>query len=355
VSAIWSAMIGHRELLARLEREVAGERCAQGYLFAGPDGVGKVTAAMGLAQRLNCRAAQPPCGQCEGCRAVALRNPGYVQLLDPEMQAGSGAYRVRIHKIDALRRMQADVGLRAIGDQVRVWIVRTAEAMTEPAANSLLKTLEEPPAGVVIVLTAEQPAGLLDTIRSRLRRLEFGPVATADIAEWLVREHDQSPDRAAVLAPLAAGRPGKALALATDPGTEALRSEVLAAASELVSLPSAAALKVAEQLLGAGGSDETAAAERVPLALDLLEWWYRDALVYGTGGAAAGLVNQDRETELVRFAARRTATELRDGLAALHQTRLCLQRNANPALALEVLCFRLAMGGPPRRAGADIA
>jgi len=355
VSAIWSSMIGHRELLTRLEREVAGGRCAQGYLFAGPDGVGKVTAALGLAQRLNCRGETPPCGRCEGCRAVALRNPGYVQLLDPELQAGNGAYRVRIHKIDAVRRLQADVGLRAIGEQHRVWIVRTAEAMTEPAANSLLKTLEEPPAGVVIVLTAEQPAGLLDTIRSRLRRIEFGPVSTAAIAGWLVGTHGQEQARAALLAPLAAGRPGKALALATDAGTEALRHEVLAGAQDLVHRPAAAALRVAERLLGTTGADDAPAPDRVPLALDLLEWWYRDALVYGTGGAAAGLVNQDRESELIRFAGRRTVVELRDGLAALHQTRLCLQRNANPALALEVLCLRLAMGRPPRRTGADAA
>lgn len=348
-------MIGHDELLRRLEREVAGGRCAQGYLFAGPDGVGKVTAALGLAQRLNCHAPSPPCGTCADCRAVALRNPGYVQLLDPELQAGNGAYRVRIHKIDALRRMQAEVGLRAIGDQVRVWIVRTAEAMTEPAANSLLKTLEEPPSGVVIVLTAEQPAGLLDTIRSRVRRLDFGPVPTAAIAGWLVSSHGQTAARAAVLAPLAAGRPGKARALATDPGTEALRGEVLAAAADLVAGPPAVALRVAERLLGATGTDEAPAADRVPLALDLLEWWYRDALVYGTGGAAAGLVNQDREDDLVRFAAGRSAVELRDGLAALHQTRLCLQRNANPALALEVLCLRLALGRPPGRDGTGVA
>jgi hypothetical protein len=106
-------------------------------------------------------------------------------------------------------------------------------------------------------------------------------------------------------------------------------------------------LAVAERLLGASGAAE-AMADRVPLAIDLLEWWYRDALVYRTGGAAAGLVNQDMTAELIRFADRRTAPELRDGLAALHQTRLCLQRNANPALALEVLCLRLAAGRPPQ-------
>ena len=348
MSAIWHDMIGHVDILERLEREAAGGRTAQGYLFAGPDGVGKVTCALGLAQRLNCTGAEPPCGRCEACRAVALRNPGYVQVIEPEQQAGSGAYRVRLHKIDTLRRMQSEIGLRAIGDQRRVWIMRTAEAMNEAAANSFLKTLEEPPPGVVIVLTAEQPAGLLETIRSRLRRVEFGPVPTAEIASWLVAHHDQSAERAEVIAPLAAGRPQKALALATDPATETLRREVLEAAEALCTQPSAVALAVAERLLSGGGDGEDAAAERVPLAIDLLEWWYRDALVYRAGGAGAGLVNQDRQADLVRFAERKTAPELRDGLAALHQTRLCLQRNANPALALEVLCLRLAAGRPPQ-------
>ncbi len=348
MSAIWPAMIGHSERLARLEREVAGERCAQGYLFAGPAGVGKVTTALGLAQRLNCQGPVPPCGECEGCRAVASRNPGFVQVIEPEQQAGQGAYRVRIHKLEVLRRLQADVGLRALGGQVRVWILRGAEAMTEPAANSLLKTLEEPPPRVVFVLCAEQPAGLLETIRSRLRRVDFGPVPTAAIADWLVAAHGQPAETAGVLAALAAGRPGKALQLAIEPAAAAVRAMALDGIERLVAGPVAGALRVAEEWLGAAAGEDASTLERVPLAIDLLEWWYRDALLWSLGGGE-GVVNQDRLAELDRFAARRTVVELRDGLAALQQTRRCLQRNANPALALEVLCLRLALGRPPRR------
>lgn len=347
--AIWSQVVGHETALERLARDAAGGRVADAYLFAGPGGVGKRTVALGFAQRLCCTAETPPCGRCEACRAVARLVPGRIQVVLPQEQAGGGVFKVRFHPIDSLRQMQSEIALRGLEPGRRVYIIDAAEAMREEAANSLLKTLEEPPPEVVMILLSEQPAALLPTVLSRLRRIDFGPVPTAAVAEWLRRAHGVAPGTAQTLAEVAAGRPGRALRLATDPAATAHRERVIADLCGLARAPAAAALPTARAWLGedtAGGPGAELGGEpTVVLTLDVIEWWYRDALVSRCGGDGATLVNSDRLAEVQAFGAARSPAELRAGLQALGQARQSLQRNANATLAIEVLWLRLRRGG----------
>ena len=340
--ALWSQLIGHDAVLAALSRGVARERGAQGYLFAGPDGVGKTTAALGLAQRLNCTADTPPCGACRECRAIADGYDPDVRVIEPELMGGSGPFRPKFHPIKAVRDVVHEASLRPVGRGWRVIILPNAEALREDAANTFLKTLEEPPAKLVFVLTSEQPGALLPTITSRLRRLDFGLVATAAIAAWLEDAHGVSAEEAAIDAALSGGRPGRALALATNPGIQAFRRELLARAAKLGTEPAVACLSTVAWLLE--GDDEGTSGERVAWALELLEWWVRDALVLVATGRREALVHRDWAAPLAAFAARRDAARLRDGLAALSQARLALSRNANAELTLQVLWLRLAAG-----------
>lgn len=338
--SIWSTVVGHDGLLERLEREAARGRAAPATLFAGPPGVGKLTVGLGLAQRLHCTGDPAPCGRCAGCLGVARRVPGQVLLLEPEEQGGTAVVKQRVHKIDSIRRLQAEAALRALGDRPRVCLIRSAELMTEPAANCLLKVLEEPPPGLALVLTSEQPAALLPTILSRLRRYDLGEVPAESMARWLVAQHGCDPATAETAAWAAAGRPARALALATDPAARAVRDQAHRLLAALRDRPPVAALAAAQALLG-----EEADAARLESALDALEGWYRDALVLQ---ADAGPIRQrDRQEEIARFAAQWQPAELRAGLDALLQARISLRRNGNVALVLEVMWLRLARGGRP--------
>lgn len=342
-SSLWSQVIGHDAVLAALERGLEHGRGAQGYLFAGPAGVGKTLVARGLGQRLNCRAEQPACGVCPVCVRIAGGHEPNVRVVEPEQMGGSGAFRPRLHKVEAIRRLLHETDLKGYDAGWRVFVLRGAEFLREEAANTLLKTLEEPPERTVFVLTSEQPAALLPTITSRLRRLDFGLVSTAAVEAWLVHANGVSSAQAAVCAGIGAGRPARALAVALNPGTQRFRRELLGRIAEIARQPAVAALRVAGWLQTDG--EDGVGAERVAWALDLLEWWYRDALVLAVGGDARWLVNRDQSDELAEFAAQWEPAQLHACLSWLQRARLALMRNGNAQLTLEVLWLALARGG----------
>lgn len=340
--AIWDQVIGQDGAIAALRRGLASDRGASGYLFRGPDQIGKTTVAQGLAQALNCTGPQPPCGECRSCRTIESGNAPDVRIIEPDRMGGSGPFRPKIHRIETVRALLHEASLRGSAEGWRVVVLVAAEALRDDAANTLLKTLEEPPARMVFVLTTEQPAMLLPTITSRLRRLDLSLVPTATIVDWLTSVHGVPSAQAAVDAALAAGRPGRALALSQDSSIQTFRADLLGRAARLGTEPALAGLLHAAWL--AGGEEENVAGDRVAWGIELLEWWYRDALVLSAGGETSLLVHRDFERDLLSFVERFDAVACRGALGALAEARLSLQRNGNASLVLEVLWLRLARG-----------
>ena len=200
----------------------------QAVLFVGPDGVGKTTLALDLAAGLLCTAApaERPCRVCRACRLVEHGDHPDLHRLGP---VGPGR-QVVIGGPDAkyrgVRDLIGELSLMPVEGGARVAIIEGADRMNEDAQSALLKTLEEPPAGVTIVLCADQEARLLPTVRSRCFRVRLGLVSARDI-ERIVADHDLAdPPTAARLGRLAAGRPGLALAYARAPEAVLIRGEL---------------------------------------------------------------------------------------------------------------------------------
>jgi DNA polymerase-3 subunit delta' len=197
-------------------------------LLVGPDGVGKTTLALDLAAGLLCTAevSDRPCRACRACRLVDGGGHPDLHRLAP---AGPGR-QVVIGGPDAryrgVRDLISDLALMPAEGGARVAIVEGADRMNEDAQAALLKTLEEPPAGVTIVLCADQEDRLLPTVRSRCFRVRLGLVGTRDI-EAIVADHGLAdPPTAARLGRLAGGRPGLALAYARAPDAVLIRAEL---------------------------------------------------------------------------------------------------------------------------------
>ncbi|MGP1674214.1 MAG: hypothetical protein ACTS8Z_03240 [Candidatus Limnocylindrales bacterium] len=199
-------------------------RAPHAILLVGPAGVGKTTLAEDLAAGLLCTATDPaarPCGACRACRLVAKDRHPDVHRLGPDgpgrqVVIGGPGSRVR-----GIRDLIAELALMPVEGGARVAIVESAQRMNEDAQAALLKTLEEPPDGVTIVLCADAEEPLLPTIRSRTARLRLGPVGTRDVEAILADQDGIEPALAARLARLALGRPGLALTWARQP--DALR------------------------------------------------------------------------------------------------------------------------------------
>jgi DNA polymerase III delta' subunit len=204
---------GHRAALAFVERSVEAERPPHALLLGGPDGVGKTTLALDLAAGLLCLDAQPsarPCRSCAACRKVEHGNHPDVHRLAPE---GVGQ-QIRVGQVQALA---GELALLPLEGRFRIAIVEHAHRLNPDAQNALLKTLEEPPAAVCLILAADDASTLLPTVVSRCARLRLGPVAAETIAEMLDEAGLADRSRGTALARMSGGRPGAALALARRP------------------------------------------------------------------------------------------------------------------------------------------
>jgi DNA polymerase III delta' subunit len=192
-------------------------------LLVGEAGVGKTTLATDIAAGLLCTA-EPhgrPCGQCRSCGLVARGSHPDVHRLGPEGPGRQVAIGGPGSKVRGVRDLIAELALLPVEGGARIAIVEGAHRMNEDAQNALLKTLEEPAAGVTIILCADAEEPLLPTIRSRCARLRLGPVGIRDVEAILAEQDAAAAPVAARLARIAGGRPGIALAWARQP--EALR------------------------------------------------------------------------------------------------------------------------------------
>lgn len=158
---------GNEKAKATLAMECSGGRLPHAILLEGERGCGKKTFARLIAAAAVCTGATPPCGACLPCRKVVAGQHPDVTLLD-------GAQSAKNLNVDAIRAVRAEAGVRPNEAERRVFILADAQSMTTQAQNALLKVLEEPPGGVMFVLTCESRSLLLDTILSRavLLRIE---------------------------------------------------------------------------------------------------------------------------------------------------------------------------------------
>jgi hypothetical protein len=243
---------GHDRAVRTVRTMIAG-RPPHALLIGGPAGVGKTTLALDLAAGLLCDDPDPsarPCRACRGCRLVDRGRHPDVHRLVP---AGPGD-QIRIGSRErpedgTVRRLALDLSLLSVEGGARVAIVERADRMGDDAQTALLKTLEEPPSGVTIVLCADDEDRLMPTVRSRCARIRLGPVAVRDVEAILVDAELADPPVAARLARLAAGRPGLAGSYAAAPDAVAARDELARLLLHLLDSGPALRLAAARELL----------------------------------------------------------------------------------------------------------
>jgi DNA polymerase-3 subunit delta' len=272
-------ILGHDRVRAQLWRALATDTLHHALLFEGPRGVGKGLVARLLAQAANCTEVAPgtgePCGTCRTCRSIAAGTHPDVSLVEPDPSLAS-----RTIAIEVVREVIRQSQYHRYGARRRFVIVDPAEAMLEPAANALLKTLEEPPPDTHFVLVTHNATALLPTIRSRCQRIRFGALPEATLRAWL---EERGAERADEVARLARGCPGRALALLEGGLTE--RDELLAAVLAAVRGPIDGVYGLSQQLTSGGGRQDWAG--RVERMLEVVEDLTADAVRAGATGATS--------------------------------------------------------------------
>lgn len=173
----FSDIIGHKDVIHSLNRVLLETKVGHAYLFIGPPGIGKKTLSKAFAKKLLCQNSTEV--KCPGCRSCVLfdteTHPDFITV----SPSGNSI------KIEQLRELQHNMYLSRLSGNYRVFFFPDAEQLTEAAANSFLKLLEEPPGGVVFLFTAVRADRILPTIRSRCQVYTLFPVSAAMISIWL--------------------------------------------------------------------------------------------------------------------------------------------------------------------------
>jgi len=326
----FSEIIGQEKAKRFFRRVMSEERIPHAYLFTGIAGSGKTSAATALAMVLNCRRPTDieACGTCPPCRQMAGGNfPDFISI-KPDGQN---------IKIEQIRELNRRLSFAPVSARYRVCVIQQAEAMTSEAANSFLKTLEEPPPGNILVLNAVEPLNLLPTIVSRCQRIPFQPLPVEEMIEWLVREKDLNRQKATIAARASGGSLGHALRISEDVFLEK-RKAWISRLLELPRLSKGDALEMATQSAAREkGRGPDNAEDGEPGLLEMLAlWggWYRDLLIVKVGGPEHLVTNVDFRDHLKDAARYVTIENLTTSLLTVDQAVRDLRRMGNTQLVM---------------------
>jgi DNA polymerase-3 subunit delta' len=333
----FSELVGQDRAVGMLRAALSRDALHHGLLLAGPEGVGKGTAARLLAQAANCQGPSArqadPCGVCGPCRKIARGvHPDVLVLSEERTMAKEGRWEPRGGRapskdivVDQVRDLvDRRLSLKRLEGRHRFVIVDPAEAMNPQAQAALLKTLEEPPEDTTLVLVSGAADSLLPTIRSRCLRVPFAPLSAALLVGRL-EAAGRPVGQARLAAALSGGSLGRALSLDAQALEDRHR-----AVEEVASLgPDDARPWIT--FARERGADRESARE----TCDLVLVWLRDVLVRSAAGDGTALALPDLAPATAAAAARLGAAEVLRRVERTRQAMAALRQNASPALALE--------------------
>ncbi len=329
----FTKLLGNERNKEILQRLLQRGRISSTLIFAGPDGVGKRQFALTVAKAANCQRAPrahgfavESCDECAACRRIDAGTYGDVTTIEPDGQ---------FIKIAQTRALGEEVYYRPREGRQRFFLIDEADRLREEAANSLLKTLEEPPPTSTIILLTSRPDALLRTVRSRAQRLNFAPLGVAEMEKFLAENYPRPAPDIALLARLTEGRIGQATAFDLSIYRQERRVlieviELMASGDNRVRL-----IKAAEYL----GKKER---EEFEKELDLLTTLLRDLFLLAVGKDRDSVVNVDLIDRLAEISERVGLDRLIQWIDKFNELRSQLKININRQVAMEAALLSLS-------------
>jgi DNA polymerase-3 subunit delta' len=383
MSSVFDDLVGQEHIIEILNSAISASRqgsqtqeMTHAWLFTGPPGSGRSSAAVAFAQALICP--NNGCGTCSQCNAAKTSGHPDVEVIRTEGLS---------IKVEEIRELLTRVAWAPSMGGWRVVVMEDADRLTESAANALLKAIEEPGTRTVWLLCAPTLHDVLPTIRSRCRHLQLRTPSTEAVTQVLINRDKISPDMALFAAKVSQGHIGRARYLATNEAARSNRKVIMQLPMQLGSL--ASALQAAQTLVDIASEEAKATSEtRDEIEIEKLQeafgkgatgrgmatggskavkelekeqksratrmvrdsidgalldiaTFYRDVMMLQSGNTDP-LIDSDIRQQIENYASNFTPHSTTNKITAIMQARTTLQQNAAPLLTCEALMCQLA-------------
>lgn len=324
----FETLLGQEKAKKLLIKSQSNKRMGHAFLFRGPAGVGKKRTALTFGAYINCLSPtqQDACGHCASCVKFKSGSHPDLMVIEPEGVA------IKINQIRSLKRSLAFPPFEA---RYRVVILTDTHTMRREAANSLLKTLEEPPPNTILILTAADAGKILPTIVSRCQEIPFFALPYKAVARKISQEEGVDMETALTIAALVEGSLGGAIFL--------LKTNLLALRREIITALIRHHADGPESVEVIFNIAEKSAnlKDNLPDLFNLLRIWFRDLILYHTGASEDMLINRDLLPFFTDAARRWNIETVFDKLDRIQWAGKQLLRNCNRAHVCEMLFFDL--------------
>lgn len=367
-------ILGQPKVRDFLRSSTSNSRISHAYLFTGPAGSNKTQAAYAFAQAILCPKVDTTskggeCGQCENCTRAKRRSHPDVHYVAPEGATG--------YLIDQIRDLSSDISLAPIMASKKVYIIDRADLLGHSASNAFLKTLEEPPDDVVIILMARTRDSVLETIASRCQVVPFRHIPPTEAAGIITQNTGATTEQAAEALEACSGSINKSIEFLKARGNERMffRTGLLRTLSKIDSLDSWQLLLEARDIVEkskapldslrekqeeelAKNADFLAksqirqieernkrrltneTSEALKQALSIMASWLRDIAVVCAGDSQL-VINVDFKDEICALAPYTNIAKVSGALRAIEDTKLALRYNVSPETCLDVAFLKM--------------
>lgn len=324
-------IIGQEQMKEHLQNALQMNKVSHAYIIHGEKSSGKEFIAKIFSMALQCeKGGAEPCNECRSCKQAMSGN-------QPDIIYVSHEKPNTISVEDIRAQVNNDVAIKPYSSRYKVYIINEAEKMTVQAQNAILKTLEEPPAYVVILLLVSNVQTLLPTILSRCVTLNMKPVSDSLVKKYLMEELQVPDYKAEVCVAFARGNIGKAKSLASSEEFDNVKNEALALLKYIHDI------ELQEMLQAIRRINEYKL--EINDYLDIMSIWYRDVLLFKATADANHLVFREEIQAIRKVVARSSYEGIEKVLHALDKAKKRLDANVNFELTMELLFLDIKENG----------